>query len=259
MIQESGPSDNDFASKSRVQAGMPPSSEAERLSAPLSAAEPGGIDPVDWFRGIPPTGLAAVRLTVSDSGAILTRHGSPARSGFPAHCLHFPGARAPSRGRGTREKPSGGFRDRESSRGHPFGRFRGGIPGVAETPLERDREPGRSRPRTHRRSFPGRVRVEIPAGHRDPRENTGGHLFKRLDPIQTRVFARFYVKFASDAPYLHHFSGLGGYNPPTNWPQGSAGKRAAGDTRFSARIEPNGDYGTLSAPGAGCSTRIGTT
>jgi hypothetical protein len=75
------------------------------------------------------------------------------------------------------------------------------------------------------------------------------HLFKRLDPIQTRVFSRFYVKFAQDAPYLHHFSGLGGYNPPTNWPQGSAGKHAAGDTRFSARIEPNGSYGTFAAPG----------
>lgn len=81
-------------------------------------------------------------------------------------------------------------------------------------------------------------------------ENTGGHLFKRLDPIQTRVFARFYVKFAPDAPYLHHFSGLGGYNPPTNWPQGSAGLHAAGDKRFSARIEPNGNDGTLPAPGA---------
>jgi hypothetical protein len=80
-------------------------------------------------------------------------------------------------------------------------------------------------------------------------ENTGGHLFKRIDPIQERVFARFYVKFAGDAPYLHHFSGLGGYNPPTNWPQGSAGKHAAGDTRFSARIEPNGSYGSLPAPG----------
>ena len=41
----------------------------------------------------------------------------------------------------------------------------------------------------------------------------------------------------------------GGYNPPTNWPQGSAGKHAAGDTRFSARIEPNGSYGTLAAQG----------
>jgi hypothetical protein len=80
-------------------------------------------------------------------------------------------------------------------------------------------------------------------------ENTGGHLFKRLNPVQTRVFARFYVKFADDAPYLHHFCGLGGYNPPTNWPQGNAGQHAAGDKRFSARIEPNGNYGALPAPG----------
>ena len=57
------------------------------------------------------------------------------------------------------------------------------------------------------------------------------------------------MKFAEDAPYLHHFSGLGGCNPPTNWPQGSAGKHAAGDTRFTARIEPNGRYGTLPTPG----------
>lgn len=80
-------------------------------------------------------------------------------------------------------------------------------------------------------------------------KNTGGHLFKRLDPIRTVVFVRFYVKFAEDAPYLHHFSGLGGYNPPTNWPQGNAGKHAAGDTRFSACIEPNGNYGRIPAPG----------
>lgn len=65
-------------------------------------------------------------------------------------------------------------------------------------------------------------------------ENTGGHLFKRLDPIQPKVFSRFYVKFAEDAPYLHHFSGLGGYNPPTNWPQGTAGEHAEGDKRLPA-------------------------
>lgn len=81
-------------------------------------------------------------------------------------------------------------------------------------------------------------------------ENTGGHLFKRLNPIQTRVFARFYVKFAEDAPYIHHFCGLGGYNPPTNWPQGNAGKLAEGDKRFGVGIEPNGSYGTLPAPGS---------
>jgi hypothetical protein len=80
-------------------------------------------------------------------------------------------------------------------------------------------------------------------------ENTGEHLFKRLDPIHSRVFARFYVKFAEDSPYLHHFSGHGGYNPPTNWPQGAAGQHAAGDERFSARIEPSGFSGTQPAPG----------
>jgi len=80
--------------------------------------------------------------------------------------------------------------------------------------------------------------------------NTGGHLFKRLNPAQERVFARFYVKFAEPASYLHHFSGLGGYRPATNWPQGHAGKLAPGDQRFSVGIEPTGYYGSQPPPGA---------
>lgn len=80
--------------------------------------------------------------------------------------------------------------------------------------------------------------------------NTGGHLFKRLNPAQERLFARFYVKFAEPASYLHHFSGLGGYRPATNWPQGHAGKLAPGDQRFSVGIEPTGYYGTQPPPGA---------
>ncbi|RMF89580.1 MAG: hypothetical protein D6741_17795, partial [Planctomycetota bacterium] len=51
-------------------------------------------------------------------------------------------------------------------------------------------------------------------------ENTGGHLYTRLKrPVET-VFARFYVKFPPDTGYVHHFVHLGGYNPPTPWPQG---------------------------------------
>ena len=80
--------------------------------------------------------------------------------------------------------------------------------------------------------------------------NTGGHLYTRLSRGVEKVFARFYVKFASDAEYIHHFVTLGGYNPPTAWPQGGAGERPRGDDRFSAGIEPYGDYGRYAAPGA---------
>lgn len=81
-------------------------------------------------------------------------------------------------------------------------------------------------------------------------KNTGGHLFKRLTPAQEKVFARFYVKFPEKGSYLHHFSGLGGYRPATNWPQGHAGKLAPGDQRFSVGIEPTGYYGAQPPPGA---------
>src|SRR6185369_1154498 len=43
-------------------------------------------------------------------------------------------------------------------------------------------------------------------------ENTGGHLYKRLPRGVDKVFTRFYVKFAPDAEYIHHFVHLGGYN-----------------------------------------------
>jgi len=81
-------------------------------------------------------------------------------------------------------------------------------------------------------------------------ENTGGHLYTRLPRGEEKVFARFYVKFAADAGYIHHFVTLGGYNPPTSWPQGGAGERPRGDDRFTAGIEPYGSYGKYAAPGA---------
>lgn len=81
-------------------------------------------------------------------------------------------------------------------------------------------------------------------------QNTGGHLYTRFTRGADKVFARFYVKFAADAEYIHHFVTLGGYFPPTVWPQGGAGERPRGDDRFTAGIEPYGNYGRYAAPGA---------
>jgi hypothetical protein len=79
--------------------------------------------------------------------------------------------------------------------------------------------------------------------------NTGGHLYKKLGRDAETVFARFYVKFANDAEYVHHFVQLGGYYPATTWPQGGAGERPRGDERFTVGIEPTGDHGRLPPPG----------
>lgn len=81
-------------------------------------------------------------------------------------------------------------------------------------------------------------------------ENTGGHLYGRLPREVDTVFARFYVKFPSDAKYVHHFVHLGGYRPATNYPQGGAGDRPKGDDRFTVGIEPHGNYGEFPPPGA---------
>jgi len=81
-------------------------------------------------------------------------------------------------------------------------------------------------------------------------KNTGGHLYKRLPNGVEKLHARFYVKFAEDAGYTHHFVAVGGYNPPTNWPQGGAGERPRGDDRIYIGIEPNGNYGRVPPPGA---------
>ncbi len=72
-------------------------------------------------------------------------------------------------------------------------------------------------------------------------QGTGAHLYRRLLPGYKRVFARFYVKFAPDCAPIHHLgTNLGGYNPPTRWPQGRAGIRPRGDERFTTGVEPFG-------------------
>jgi hypothetical protein len=80
-------------------------------------------------------------------------------------------------------------------------------------------------------------------------KNTGGHLYKKLPRDTDVLFARFYVKFADDAQYVHHFVHMGGYRPATNWAQGGAGERPAGDARFTVGIEPTGSRGKFPPPG----------
>ncbi len=71
---------------------------------------------------------------------------------------------------------------------------------------------------------------------------TGGQFYRRLAPGHDLVFARFYVKFAKDCEPIHHFgTHLGGFDPPTPWPQGGAGTRPDGGKRFTTGVEPYGE------------------
>ncbi len=72
-------------------------------------------------------------------------------------------------------------------------------------------------------------------------KGTGGHLYRRLLPGYEQLYIRFYVKFDPQCSPIHHFFHVGGYNPPTPWPQGGAGERPRGDERFSTGVEPFGD------------------
>lgn len=80
-------------------------------------------------------------------------------------------------------------------------------------------------------------------------DNTGGHLYSRLKRGLDTAYLRFYVKFADDPGYIHHFVHFGGYNPATAWPQGGAGQRPQGSERMTAGIEPTGESGRYPAPG----------
>jgi predicted amidohydrolase len=73
-------------------------------------------------------------------------------------------------------------------------------------------------------------------------EGNGGHLYRTFKPGYDKLYARFYVKFDRDCAPIHHFgTNMGGYNPPTPWPQGGAGLRPAGDKTFTIGVEPFGE------------------
>jgi len=67
----------------------------------------------------------------------------------------------------------------------------------------------------------------------------GGHLFKSLPAAITDVaYLRYYVKYLSGGGYHHSGGQIGGYNPATPWPQGTAGIRPNGSDNFTINTEP---------------------
>ena len=93
------------------------------------------------------------------------------------------------------------------------------------------------------------VSADVPPGSGDGRsllmthvggQGNGGHLYQRLPEALEKMYVRFHVKFDRDCWPIHHFFHVGGYNPPTAWPQGGAGVRPKGDRRFTVGIEPHG-------------------
>jgi len=81
-------------------------------------------------------------------------------------------------------------------------------------------------------------------------ENTGGHLFRRFRDGVGRMHARFYVRFAADCDYTHHFVHMVAEATQVPWPTGGAGERPAGDRKFSTGLEPWGNWGKFPPPGA---------
>jgi len=80
-------------------------------------------------------------------------------------------------------------------------------------------------------------------------ENTGGYLYKVFEQGYDEVYARFYVKFAEDFQYAHHFVKLFALKNPPPWPIGEAGRTPKGDERFNTGIEPTGKGGEYPPPG----------
>jgi hypothetical protein len=91
------------------------------------------------------------------------------------------------------------------------------------------------------------LRVEAHLG-----QDTGGGLTRWFEPADTE-FVRFYVKFAANCDYVHHFVTLRankGLKGGEKWSGfGGAGLKPMGGERFSTALEPWGDWGRNPPPG----------
>ncbi|MBI2376367.1 MAG: hypothetical protein HYV07_20400 [Deltaproteobacteria bacterium] len=62
-------------------------------------------------------------------------------------------------------------------------------------------------------------------------------LYKQL-PDADEWFVRWYARYEADGPWHHSGMWFGGYAPASRWPSPNAGRRPAGDDRFSIAVEP---------------------
>lgn len=81
-------------------------------------------------------------------------------------------------------------------------------------------------------------------------KNDGGHLWKLFGRGVDTMHARFYVKFAKDHPYVHHFVKIGAWRDSPRWPQGEAGRCHDGTRSFQTGLEPSSGFGQYEPPGA---------
>lgn len=68
--------------------------------------------------------------------------------------------------------------------------------------------------------------------------STGGTLYKKFPKGYDLLYLRYYIRYPSGGAFHHTSAWLGGYNPPTDWPQGNAGIKPTGNDRLSIAAEP---------------------
>lgn len=81
------------------------------------------------------------------------------------------------------------------------------------------------------------LRMEVPGGS----GTTGVTLYESLPNQEGTVFIRYYARYNNTSQYHHSGMWTGGFGPPTDWPQGTAGIRPNGTDYFAAVFEPVGD------------------
>jgi len=71
----------------------------------------------------------------------------------------------------------------------------------------------------------------------------GGHLYKTFSPGVDTLYVRYYIKYPTSGMYGHTGIWVGGYNPPSPWPDPNAGSKPVGNDRFSAAAEQKPELG----------------